>query len=155
MIWDKFSTSLWARAGAQPSVAYQRCPSSWSTSSWLTDSSVWAETSAFLVQKSKSPLAESGERWFWCVVCSHCPGAILTGAEFQGQGFVGFRSPPGDPHSATLLEVNCFPHDRVSYQDFMSAAWSSGENTYMTSRHRVHKEERFLRPWRRTALKRN
>ena len=107
MIWDKFSTSLWARAGAQPSVAYQRCPSSWSTSSWLTDSSVWAETSAFLVQKSKSPLAESGERWFWCVVCSHCPGAILTGAEFQGQGFVGFRSPPGDPHSATLLEVNC------------------------------------------------
>lgn len=52
--------------------------------------------------------------WKWgkmilmcCFLLSYCPGAVLTGAEFQDQGFVGFRSPPGDPHSATLLEVNC------------------------------------------------
>ena len=37
---------------------------------------------------------------------AYCPGAILTGAEFQDQGFVGVHSPLGDPHSATLLEGN-------------------------------------------------
>lgn len=141
------------------SVTYQLCPSSSSISSWLSnrffsmgrDFSLRSKS-----QRSKSPLAESGERRFWCVVFCLLSRCHPHWGWVSGSGLCGCLLPNGrSPLSHVVGREPWFPQHRLSYQDFMSTVWSSGENTCVMSRHRVHKEEKFLRAWRRTVLKRN